>query len=89
MSRKAKFSGARSRTKEVIHLDYFRVYHEILKYEEVLDIDLDVIFDAVNCNLLRKISKGVKLCEVPDPIELEIVIKEVMDKLVGQVKVIK
>jgi hypothetical protein len=86
MSRKPKFTGAKSRTKEVIHLDYFRIYHEILKYEEVLDIELDEIFEAVNCNLLRKLNKGVKLCDVPDPIDLEIMIKEVMDKLVGHAK---
>jgi hypothetical protein len=82
MTRKVKFAGAKSRTKEIVHLDYLRVYHELLKYEEVMDIELDVIYDAVVGNLQRKLAKG-KLCDVPDSVEIEIIIKEVMDKLVG------
>jgi hypothetical protein len=85
MSRKAKFAGSKTRAKEIIHLDYLRVYHEVLKYEEVMDIDLDTIFNAVMVNLQRKLAKD-KLTEVPDPIEIEIIIKEVMDKLVGPAK---
>lgn len=80
MTRKAKFAGSKSRNKEIIHLDYLRVYHEVLKYEEVLDIDLDTIYEAVVSNLQRKATRD-KLTEVPDPVEIEIIIKEVMDKL--------
>lgn len=80
MTRKAKFAGSKSRNKEIIHLDYLRVYHEVLKYEEVLDIDLDTIYEAVISNLQRKVARD-KLTEVPDPVEIEIIIKEVMDKL--------
>lgn len=82
MTRKAKFAGSKSRNKEIIHLDYLRVYHEVLKYEEVLDIDLDTIYEAVMSNLSRKLARD-KLTEVPDPVEIEIIIKEVMDKLTG------
>lgn len=82
MTRKAKFAGSKSRSKEIVHLDYLRVYHEVLKYEDVLDIDLDTIFNAVMANLQRKLAKD-KLCEVPDPINIEIIIKEVMDKLIN------
>lgn len=82
MTRKAKFAGSKSRNKEIIHLDYLRVYHEVLKYEEVLDIDLDTIYEAVMSNLQRKLARD-KLTEVPDPVEIEIIIKEVMDKLTG------
>lgn len=82
MTRKAKFAGSKSRSKEIVHLDYLRVYHEVLKYEDVLDIDLDTIFNAVMANLQRKLAKD-KLCEVPDPTDIEIIIKEVMDKLIN------
>lgn len=85
MTRKAKFVGSKSRNKEIIHLDYLRVYHEVLKYEEILDIDLDKIYDAVVNNLQRKLARD-KLVEVPGPIEIEIIIKEVMDKLTGNNK---
>lgn len=80
MTRKAKFAGSKSRSKEIVHLDYLRVYHEVLKYEEVMDIDLDTIFNAVMSNLQRKLAKD-KLSEIPDPTDIEIIIKEVMDKL--------
>lgn len=82
MTRKAKFAGSKSRSKEIVHLDYLRVYHEVLKYEEVLDVDLDTIFNAVMSNLQRKLAKD-KLSEIPDPTDIEIIIKEVMDKLTG------
>lgn len=82
MTRKAKFAGSKSRSKEIVHLDYLRVYHEVLKYEDVLDIDLDTIFNAVMCNLQRKLAKD-KLSDTPDPINIEIIIKEVMDKLIN------
>lgn len=80
MSRKAKFVSGKARGKSFVHLDYLRVYHEVLKYEEVLDTDLDEIFEAVMSNLQRKLGKG-SLNELPDPIDIEIIIKEVMDKL--------
>lgn len=81
MSHKAKFNSTKQRAKEVFHLDYLRVYHEVLKHEDVLDIDLDVIYTAVVQTLRSKIGK-TKTDGVPDPIEIEILVKEVMDKLV-------
>lgn len=82
MTRKAKFTGAKSRSKEIMHLDYLRVYHEVLKYEEVLDIEIDVIYEVVVSSLQRKLARD-KLTEVPEPVEIDIIIKEVMDKLTG------
>lgn len=29
-----------------IHVEYLRVYHEILKYEDVIDIDIDHIYQT-------------------------------------------
>lgn len=86
MSRKAKFTGIKwprysSRVKEIVHLDYLRVYHEVLKYEEILDIDLDTIYNAVLVCFQRKLAKD-KMSDVPETIDIEIMIKEVMDKLV-------
>ena len=66
--------------KEVVHLDYLRVYHEVLKHEDVLDIELDQIFDATISVVQQRLAKG-KLCDVPDPTVVEIMVKEVMDKL--------
>lgn len=85
MSHKAKFPVSKARTKAVVHLDYLRVYHELLKYEDVLDIDIDHIYEAVIDNINRKLAK-TKLNGVPDPSEIEIIIKEVMDKLTGTYK---
>lgn len=66
--------------KEVIHLDYLRVYHEVLKHEDVLDIELDQIFDATVSVVQDKLAKG-KLTEQPEPESVEIMVKEVMEKL--------
>jgi len=85
MSHKAKFPVSKSRAKAVVHLDYLRVYHELLKYEDVLDIDIDSIYEAVVDNINRKLAKA-KLNTPPDPSEIEIIIKEVMDKLTGTYK---
>lgn len=68
------------RPKEVVHLDYLRVYHEVLKHEDVLDIELDQIFGATMTVVQRRLSKG-KLNDAPDPTDVEIMVKEVMDKL--------
>lgn len=78
--RKPKFNPAKTRRSEIIHLDYLRVYHEVLKHEDVLDIELDTIFDATLFVVQRKLGQG-KLDTTPDPLNIEILVKEVMDKL--------
>lgn len=81
MARKvSKTIPVKARSKDILNLDYLRVYHEVLKHEDVLDIDLDQIYNATICVLQRKLTKG-KLVEKPDPTDIEIIIKEVMDKL--------
>lgn len=40
MARKKK----RKIVRRIIHVEYTRVFNEVLKYEEVMDIDLDKIF---------------------------------------------
>lgn len=78
--RKPKFNSAKIRKSEVVHLDYLRVYHEVLKYEDVLDIELDRIFDATVAVVQRKLGLG-KLDTVPDSVSFEVMVREVMDRL--------
>lgn len=81
MARKvSKTIPVKVRSKDILNLDYLRVYHEVLKHEDVLDIDLDQIYAATVCVLQRKLNKS-KLVEKPDPTDIEIIVKEVMDKL--------
>lgn len=67
----------------VVHLDYLRVYHEVLKHEEVLDYDLDVIFDAtikvLETNLVDK-----KLSQQPNGYDVEVLVSLVMEELVDK-----
>lgn len=71
---------AKVRSKEVIHMDYFDVYHGVLKFEEVLDHDIDEILEAVKTVLSRK-QRKVKLVAPPSESEIETLIKEVLDQV--------
>lgn len=81
MKRKVKPNLSKLRAGEVLHLNYLRVYHEVLKHEDILDIELDDIYAAVVFVLQRRLSK-CKLQEVPDPVDIEVLVKETMDRLV-------
>lgn len=72
----------------VVHLDYLRVYHEVLKHEEILDYDLDKIFDAtikvLETNLVDK-----KLSQRPDGYNIEVLVSLVMEELVDKPKALE
>lgn len=67
----------------VVHLDYLRVYHEVLKHEEILDYELDDIFNAtikvLETNLVDK-----KLSQQPDGYNIEVLVSLVMEELVDK-----
>lgn len=75
--------NAKGRGKKVIHVEYTRVYHELLKFEEVLDIDLDRIYQAYLKSLADfRIVKD--LSQVPDKKDIEILIYNILDRLEGK-----
>uniref|UniRef100_A0AAU8KXC0 Uncharacterized protein n=1 Tax=Pantoea phage Survivor TaxID=3232176 RepID=A0AAU8KXC0_9CAUD len=69
--------------KPVVHLDYLRVYHEVLKHEDVLDIELDDIFAATMRVLEDNLAKS-KLSKEPDNLAVEILVSKVMEELVDK-----
>lgn len=81
MSSKRKFTPTKTRTKEIVHLEYLSVYNEVLKYEDVMDIDLDDIYTACVKVIQRRLDKG-KLVDCPQSGDIEILAKEVMDILI-------
>lgn len=69
----------------VVHLDYLRVYHEVLKHEEVLDIDLDVIFQGT-IKVLEENLVDKKLSQEPNGYDVEVLVSLVMEELVDKRK---
>ncbi|QGH72120.1 hypothetical protein N1M2_260 [Klebsiella phage N1M2] len=45
-AKKVKMNEQSISRREMIHLDYLNVYNEVLKHEEVLDLDIDIILEA-------------------------------------------
>lgn len=76
--------NVKSRGKKVIHVEYTRAYHELLKFEEVLDIDLDRIYQAYLKSLADfRIVKD--LSQVPEKKDIELLIYNTLDRLEGKV----
>lgn len=67
---------------EVIHIGYLSVYHEVLKYEEVLDLDIDIIFETTMNVIKDKLNKGY-LDSLPDKSDIRNLVNTVIDKLKG------
>lgn len=83
--KKVKVNLNKPAPRPVVHLEYLRVYHEVLKHEEVLDYDLDDIFNAtikvLEANLVDK-----KLSQQPDGYDVEVLVSLVMEELVDRPK---
>lgn len=79
--KKVKANLNKPAPRPVVHLDYLRVYHEVLKHEEVLDYDLDLIFDAT-IKVLQDNLADKKLSQQPDGYNVEVLVSLVMEELV-------
>lgn len=66
--------------RKVIHLSYIRVYHEVLKHEEILDVELDDIFNATIAVMDENLAK-LKMSVEPEDEDVEILVSEVMKRL--------
>ena len=71
---------SRRRGNKNIHIEYFRVYNDILKYEEVLDIELGTIFQTY-LNTIAKMRKHFDFTKPPSQKELDRLREIVMDNL--------
>lgn len=78
--KKPKQNTERVNRREMVHMDYLNVYNEVLKYEEVLDLDIDLILDVTKTVLGRELSLS-KLASSPGPEELAELATKVIDEI--------
>lgn len=81
-AKKVKMNEQSISRREMIHLDYLNVYNEVLKYEEVLDLDIDIILEAAKTVFRNELSLS-KLATSPTQEELEVLVKKVLEHLDG------
>lgn len=79
-AKKVKPNLNKPEPRKVIHLSYLRVYHEVLKHEEILDIELDDIFNATVEVIDQHLVK-MKMSVEPEAEDIEILVSEVMERL--------
>lgn len=82
VAKKVKPNTSRPAVKEIVHVHWLKAYHEVLKHEEVLDIELDVIYGAFSDVIKDNIIKS-KMSEEPDNTDIEILVSKVMHQLCG------
>lgn len=78
--KKIKQNVERVNRREMVHIDYLNVYNEVLKFEEVLDIDIDVILDVTKSVFSRELSLS-KLASSPTQDELQALTHQIIDEL--------
>lgn len=64
----------------VLHINYLRVYHEVLKFEEVMDIELDKIFNKTMDVIQSHIESG-KMGQEPHDDFIDDLVFEIIDQL--------
>lgn len=79
--KKVKPNLNRPEARPVINLGYLKVYNEVLKFEEVQDIDLDTIHSVILGTFVDEVNER-KLSPEPDQFEIETLVEKIVDKLV-------
>lgn len=78
----------KKRQRKLIHVEYIRAYHNILKYEEVIDIELDIIYQTY-LNVIAKLRSEIDLTKSPEKNDILYVEELVIDKLLKVKKNVK
>lgn len=73
-------SGRRERKIKLIHTEYLRAYHELLKHEEVVDINIDFIFQTY-LRTVAELRVRKDLLLPPTQKDIELLKDLVLDKL--------
>lgn len=78
----------KKRQRKLIHVEYIRAYHNILKYEEVIDIELDIIYQTY-LNVIARLRSEIDLTKSPEKNDILYVEELVIDKLLKVKKNVK
>lgn len=71
----------KKRTKrKTIHIEYSRAYHEVLKYEDILDFDIDHIFQTF-LKVIAELREERDLDKYPLQEDIDKIVTLVIEKL--------
>lgn len=73
-------SNKTNRSAKTIHVEYTRAYHETLKYEEVLNIDLDRIYQTY-LKVLAEMRATKDLSRAPHQSDIDRIVDAILDKI--------
>lgn len=77
---KAKPKTVKVNKREMIHLDFLNVYNEVLKYNDVIDLDIDDILDVTKQILQEELSLN-KMAVSPDAEVLSELAVKIVDRI--------
>lgn len=80
---KVKANPNKPAKRPIVNIQYFHVYNEVLKFEEVMDIDLDIIASAV-IDVMTEAALDNKLGDEPTEGQIETLVAQIVDKLVKE-----
>lgn len=66
-----------------VHIEYLRVYNDILKYEDVLDFELDYIYQTY-LRVLAKLRSQIDFTKPPKQKDLDFLRDKVLDAIVNK-----
>lgn len=76
--KKVKSNLNKPEPRPIIHVNYLQVYHEVLKHEEVLDVELDVIFGHVQTVFDESLTAS-GMVKPPSPEAIEQLVSKSLD----------
>lgn len=82
---KVKVNLNKPAKRPIVNIQYFRVYNEVLKFEEVMDIDLDIIAEVV-IDVMTDAAMESKLGDEPTESQIEALVSKIVDELITPVK---
>lgn len=73
-------SRGSKRKAKVVHIEYFRAYNEVLKHDEVIDINIDLIFQTY-LRVIADLRSKKDLISGPTQTDIDLVKGLLLDRL--------
>lgn len=77
---KVKVNINKPAKRPIVNIQYFKVYNEVLKFEEVMDIDLDRICEVI-IDVMTDAAMESKLGDAPTTEQIEVLVAKIVDIL--------